>query len=61
MRSILETRPEGAPGRDKPVPYESKPVGATARPGGRVVVARDEHDRFAGTGQARPLRNGFRA
>ena len=23
MRSILETRPEGAPGRGKPVPYES--------------------------------------
>ena len=23
MRSILETRPEGAPGRDKPAPYES--------------------------------------
>ena len=22
MRSILDTRPKGAPGRDKPVPYD---------------------------------------
>ena len=31
MRSILDTRPKGAPGRDKPVPY-----GGVQRPTGMV-------------------------
>ena len=30
MRSILQTRPKGAPGRDKPVPYGA--VGNDASP-----------------------------
>ena len=56
MRSILDTRPKGAPGRDKPVPYGSlrhAAVGAT------LVVARRAARGFAATARDKPFPYGL--
>ena len=59
MRSILDTRPKGAPGRDRPVPYDRIRglVGATQS---RPCSVR-ERRRFIGHGtpQGRPLHCGY--